>query len=120
MSIEKLVEDLTAAVNAQTAAIQENTKAVSTLLAGLAGLSAGAGAAATDTKAPPAGKGKEEKKEPPKPKHSIDDVRNALREYSKLEGKEAAKEKLKEVGGVDAVGDLPEEKYEDVINALNA
>jgi len=119
MSIEKLIEDLTAAVNAQTAAIQDNTKAVSTLLAKLAdgaGIASGGQAAGTETK----GAGKTEKKEPPKPKHSIDDVRNALREYSKLEGKEAAKEKLKEIGGVDAVGDLPEEKYEEVITALNS
>ena len=51
---------------------------------------------------------------------TIDDVRNALREYAKLEGKDAAREKLKEVGDVDSISELDEEKYQDVIDACNA
>lgn len=59
-----------------------------------------------------AGAGKGKAKGP-----TLDDVRNALREYSKLEGKDAAKALLQEHGEVDAVSELEEDKFQAVIDA---
>ena len=51
---------------------------------------------------------------------TLDDVRNALREYSKLEGKDAAKVLLQEHGEVEAVSELDESNYQAVIDACVA
>ena len=48
---------------------------------------------------------------------SRDDVRNKLKEYAALEGKEAAIGILKNTGGAASIGELDEDKFADVIAA---
>lgn len=104
MSLEQALADNTAAVKELTAALKAGgtTKA-------------GKGEAKAETKAET--KQEEKKPEPPKGP-SIDEVRAALKAYAAIEGKPAAIEKLKAIGGVDTIQDLAKEKYQAVIDGL--
>ncbi len=81
-------------------------------------------------KAGSAKKGKTGKKASPPPDEDIDglnddgddevtreDVRAALKQYLKIEGKEAAIEILNEVGGAKSMGELEQDKFQAVIDA---
>lgn len=104
MSIEDALAKLTAAVEANTAAIK-----------------AGAGKPAAD--APPAkpsteSKGKGNKETPPaKPKNDRSAVNAALEKVKEDKGVEDAKKIIAEVGGVAARKDIPEDKFDAVVDA---
>ncbi len=50
---------------------------------------------------------------------SIEEVRKTLKDYAAIEGKAAAIEILNETGGAASVGELEEDKYQDVIDKCN-
>lgn len=109
MSIEKALADLTAALEANTAALK------------------GAGAAAAtftkvatpndgETKTTGRGKGKTESTES-KPKHTKEEMIAALNEVKENKGLQAAKDIISKVGGVTKMADIAEAKIDSVYDA---
>lgn len=110
MSLEQALADNTAAIKELTAALTEGQQAAPKPATTKADKK-------NETK--PAGEKPAEPKQETKPKGpTVDDVRAALKAYAAIEGKPAALEKLKTVGGAETVQDLPEGKYQAVIDSL--
>lgn len=104
MSIEDALAKLTAAVEANTAAIK-----------GGAGKPA-ADSASTSTKPSTETKAKKEPA-PAKPKNDRSAVNAALEKVKEDKGVEDAKKIISEVGGVAARKDIPEDKFDAVVDA---
>ena len=109
MSIENILEDLTTAVKANTAALKAPKTASAT--------------EKTTAKKKPAAKPAAEKKDPPPSDDLLEDegltreqVKTALKGYAALEGKEEAIKILKD-HGASSIGELDSEHFQAVIDA---
>ncbi len=104
------------------AALMDLTTAINSL-ASASGV--GEGVELTETDDEPAPKAKKAaakkaaKKAAAKEGPSIEEVRKTLKDYAAIEGKAAAIEILNETGGAASVGELEEDKYQDVIDKSN-
>ena len=108
MSIETKIDDLIAALNANTAAILGNAGSTTTV--------------ATDTPAATTTKGKGKAKDtaaetPAKPKVSQEEMVAALELVKEKINLDAAKKLITEVGGVSKRAEIPADKYEAVYEA---
>ena len=61
-----------------------------------------------------------DKKAPPKPKHSRDEMEAALTELKNAKGIDAAKEVISKTGGVKLKADIPDDKIDAVYDAAKA
>lgn len=112
MSIEKALQDLTEALNANTEALKasgtkKTTKKTTTKKA----------AATKPAEAEAPGDDGLDDDAPSGP--TREDVKNALKEYAALEGKSAAIGILKE-NGASSIGELAEDKFQAVIDATSS
>ena len=98
MSLEQKIEALTAAIEANTAALK-----------------AGGGAAASTSKATATKTTKEEK--PKAPAHTREEMAALVRKVKAEKGEDAAKGIIKEVGGVEKLADIPDAKIDAVFDA---
>lgn len=101
MSIEEALAKLTAAVEANTAAVK----------------AAGGAKPAAETKTDKPASTKSTKTETAKPKHDRSAVNAALEKVKDDKGVEDAKKIISEVGGVAARKDIPEDKFDAVVAA---
>lgn len=112
MSIETKIDELIAALNANTAAILGNAGATGTTAE-----------ATTEKKGP--GRPKKETAEaaapaPAKPKRTQEEMVAALEEVKEKINLDAAKKIISEVGGVSKRAEIPADKYEAVYDAAKA
>lgn len=107
MSIEKALADLTVAVAANTEALKA-----------LGGASAGKSASGTSDDKKPETKTKPPAETKTKPAGlERGQVNAALTEVKEKKGAPAAKAIIKDVGGVDKMADIPEDKFQEVFDA---
>lgn len=98
-------------------ALAENTAALTALTAALT-VKSGASAATTPTETKP----RPEPKPKPEPKAKVDRpmVNSALEVLKEAKGVEAAKKVIQEIGGVEKRADIPEGKFQAVIDGAKA
>jgi hypothetical protein len=114
MSIEAAIAELTAAVKENTSALQAFMADAETKSTADTTKSEGKADKAKD-------KVVEKAKEPEKvkPKHTVEELRVKARAYSAVEGKEAALAKIKDIAGVEAISDVPEDKIDALVAAFD-
>lgn len=107
MSLEQAIEKLTAAVEANTAALAGGAKA-------------NTGAAATTKPGATAKPGAAAKATPKAPTHTREELSTVLQSLAEKLGKEIPRDIIKEVGGVDKSKEIPDAKLDAVYEALAA